>query len=557
MEDPKKEAVETRQEDSDATTDSEAKLDINKVLDAPLSKLRSLNKKTWAAIGIGSAVVIVLIVGLQIFFSPINKFSRALKHGDIAQAQELFDKNSYDKKFATKADEKLAIHLMDIEDSYVNGKTTYETAWEDTKAVAPLTSVQDTLDFLKEISKSKAAFDSAEEAESNGDFYAAIEKYEEVSPEDTKNYAVIEKRIAAAKDSLVTKALKDSGSLAQSGDYSAAIITLTDVREAGYATPEVDSALLQNVSDMIETCKEPSDYYEAYDQIKDIELEGISPLMSKAISAASKATVSKAEKFIDQKKYVDAFEVLALAEGDFVTPEIEKTLNNCTNLAANATLDEAKKMMSNQQYQEVCELLHDIDSRLLTDDVKAVRAECEGLYKQSVLSSAAELAKQGDYDGAIAEIKEGQKFLSGQDLTDKIGEYELEKLKINQLVTVEDTWVRESSVFNDAYVVVKNQTDKVLKEYTVAMIMLDSNGYPVNNKYEFKEFRGKNVISGRADSVNVQPGGTYGANSYWHIENDCYKILACVVSAEFYDGTIWENPYFDPWVKFYAERPIQ
>ncbi len=555
MEDPKKEAVETRKEDSDVTTDSEAKLDINKVLGASLSKLRSLNKKTWATIGIVSAVVVVLIVGLQIFFSPINKFSRALKNGEITQAQELFDKNSRDKNFSTKANEKLANHLMSIEDSYVNGKTTYETAWEDTKAVAPLTSVQDTLDFLQEISKSKAAFDSAEEAESNGDFYSAIEKYEEVSPEDTKNYAVIEKRIAAAKNSLVAKALKDSGSLAQSGDYSAAIIILTDVRETGYATPEVDSALLQNVSDMIEICKEPSDYYEAYDQIKDIELEGISPLMSKAISAASKATVSKAEKFIDQKKYVDAFEVLALAKGDFVTPEIEKTLNNCTNLAANATLDEAKKMMSNQQYQEACELLHDIDSRLLTDDVKAVRAECEGLYKQSVLRSAAELAKQGDYDGAIAELKEGQKFLSGQDLTDKIGEYELEKLKINQLVTVEDTWVRESSVYNYAHIVVKNQTDKVLKEYSIAMIMLDSNGYPVNNRLD--EFRGKNVKRGRADSVNVQPGGTYGTNSYWYVENDCYKILACVVSAEFYDGTIWENPYFDPWVKFYAERPIQ
>lgn len=52
MEDPKKEAVETRKEDSDVTTDSEAKLDINKVLGASLSKLRSLNKKTWATIGL-------------------------------------------------------------------------------------------------------------------------------------------------------------------------------------------------------------------------------------------------------------------------------------------------------------------------------------------------------------------------------------------------------------------------------------------------------------------------------------------------------------------------
>ena len=87
--------------------------------------------------------------------------------------------------------------------------------------------------------------------------------------------------------------------------------------------------------------------------------------------------------------------------------------------------------------------------------------------------------------------------------------------------------------------------------------MLDSSGYPVNNSYSFDNFQGyKNVHGGKADSANIQPGKTFGEGYYWLIEGSCDKILACVVSAEFYDGTTWENPYLEQWLNLYAEKPV-
>lgn len=523
-----------------------------------LLDLKSIDKKILIIAGIAIVIVIALIVALSIYFSPINKFDRALNSENFSLAQEIFEENLQDDKFAAAANEALESHLTSIEESYINDEITYEAAQEATKAVDLMMSARSRLNMLEIIFNSKAALKSAEEAEKNTDFYSAIEQYGKIAPEDTKDYAIVEERISAAKSSLVAKALEDAASSVQSGDYDAAISTLVAVQDAGYATSEIDSALIECAAGMVEACKEPEDYYKAYDRIKELNRESTQAVLSQAISSASAATVSEAESLVSQRKYIDAFKVLSLPKGDFITPEVESALKNCTDLAAGAILSDVETMKSNGQYKEAYELLCKTDSNLLTDAVKAAKDECEGLYTQSVLDSAAQLAEQGDYDGAIAAINEGQRLLSGQGLKDKAEEYRLEKLKAEQLVTVESTDVGQSYIFNKAIVVIKNQTDKVLKEYSVGIIMLDSNGYPVNNTYSHQELLGyKNVCGGRADSANVQPGKTYGSNIYWNIEGDCDQILACVISAEFYDGTSWDNPYFLPWVAFYAERPVQ
>ena len=558
MQNPEKEAQDVQESES-TTIDNPAEESGSNQSQTKIStpKLSTISKKTKIIAGIAAVALIALIVVLRTVSSPINKFNRALSSGDFALAQQLYSSNLQDGKFADAADQKLLGYLDSVKETYINDNSTFDEAQESALAVDDMIPVQDTLDALKVISDSKAALQSAETAEQDGDFYSAIEAYGKIDPIDTKDYATVDERISTAKSSLVAKALADATAAVQAGNYSTAIATLATVQESGYATPEIDTAILDSANAMVAACKTPSDYYAAYDQLKKIEQDGIDQLMTQVISASSVATVSEAETLIAQQKYMDAFKVLSTPKGDFVTSEIESALSKCAGLASDAILAEVENLKANSQYKEAYELLKDVDGALLTDSVKSAKSECENLYKNAVLDSAAQLAAQGDYDGAIAAINEGQRLLDAQELKDKADEYRLEKLKSEQLITVERTRVERSFLYSQAYVTVKNNTDKVVKEYVVAMIMLDSNGYPVNNSHSFDNYHGyANVHAGRADSVNIQPGGTYGNSSYWLIEGSCRKTMACVVSAEFYDGTTWNNPYFDPWVKFYAERPV-
>jgi hypothetical protein len=86
--------------------------------------------------------------------------------------------------------------------------------------------------------------------------------------------------------------------------------------------------------------------------------------------------------------------------------------------------------------------------------------------------------------------------------------------------------------------------------------MFDKNWYPVSNQYDFNNYDGvSNFSAGKADSANIQPNGTNGSNSYWNIESDATNIVACVLKVEFYDGTVWTNPYYEYWKEKYADTP--
>lgn len=102
------------------------------------------------------------------------------------------------------------------------------------------------------------------------------------------------------------------------------------------------------------------------------------------------------------------------------------------------------------------------------------------------------------------------------------------------------TRVEESFIYNDGYVVVKNMSDKVVKNFSVGILMFDKNGYPINDKYS-----NTNSKVGKSDTPNIQPNGVFGRNHYWYIDGEAYKIKACVIEAEFYDGTTWYNEYYD------------
>lgn len=193
-------------------------------------------------------------------------------------------------------------------------------------------------------------------------------------------------------------------------------------------------------------------------------------------------------------------------------------------------------------------------------------------YKTSVLNESDKLANEQNYAEAINIINDALAILNNDsDLTSKKVIYEkqneeklaaerklkMEELKENQEVSVVSAKVVRTGTYIDFYhvqVVVKNNTNKVVKNYKARWFAYDSNGYPI--KLDSNDY----LEGGSATAVNIQPGKTEGQNSGWSILSNGEKaktINAIIMEAEYYDGTKWENEYYDYWVEEYKEKPLK
>lgn len=145
-------------------------------------------------------------------------------------------------------------------------------------------------------------------------------------------------------------------------------------------------------------------------------------------------------------------------------------------------------------------------------------------------------------------------------------EEEGKKAQNEQLITVESTGViiqdpNYKKAYPDLYeVVVKNNSDKTIKSYEVRMLAWDENGYPLKIKQGFLDDKGSYEFSGIADTnVNIVPGAVSGKDYGWELQEDhkIVKTKAIVKSAEFYDGSSWDNPYYEFFIEKYEGKPLE
>jgi len=141
----------------------------------------------------------------------------------------------------------------------------------------------------------------------------------------------------------------------------------------------------------------------------------------------------------------------------------------------------------------------------------------------------------------------------------ELDQEDIEKLKENQEVSVESAYFyKEGSlgILNGITVVVKNNTNQVVKEYFVGMLGYDKDGFPL------KLGTSGVLKEGKGENCNIKPGSTHGKGSYFSLmtrslgADQVKTVLACVSGATFYDGTTWENPYYKYWLEQFEDKPI-
>lgn len=101
---------------------------------------------------------------------------------------------------------------------------------------------------------------------------------------------------------------------------------------------------------------------------------------------------------------------------------------------------------------------------------------------------------------------------------------------------------------------IENTGTDDIRDVVVAFAAWDANGLPVKIKGQFSFNDGVYIALVNLDAINMVPGSTYGENSGLALDQDCNSIAtfkATVVSYTRFDGTTWENPYYDLWEKMY------
>jgi len=239
----------------------------------------------------------------------------------------------------------------------------------------------------------------------------------------------------------------------------------------------------------------------------------------------SRVAYKKAEEFSKNQDLLNA-----LIEYEKVIKE-DKNYDKAQEQLANNEKDYKKQVLTNvEEYVKNEEYGKAVN--LLTDALTVLPDHADLLAKQSVYQKAQEDKL------AVKRQKEMDELIANQEL------------KVVGTNVVPDYF----SINDQAQVIVKNNTQKVVKNFTVGILMYDSNGYPVKSGI----IAGENeLFRGKAEAVNIQPGQSFGSENVWNLYTDygtVSKINACIIDVEYFDGSSWTNGYYDYWQEEYLGK---
>lgn len=178
----------------------------------------------------------------------------------------------------------------------------------------------------------------------------------------------------------------------------------------------------------------------------------------------------------------------------------------------------------------------------------------------------------GDWIIDTASMKMAQKCstcgetLDSRDLTRD----DVDQAMAGQEVTLDSCKkIVQSDVYKALYpdmicVTITNHSDKAVKYVNMQVCSWDENGYSVGTKSAY-DYSGSSNDSASLvlDDANIVPGASWDSqqeNYGWQLDfntsDDIATVKGIITSVGYMDGTTWNNPYSDAWLKLYADTPL-
>lgn len=271
-----------------------------------------------------------------------------------------------------------------------------------------------------------------------------------------------------------------------------------------------------------------------------------------------------ADEKIDYEKIKEKFE--SLKQLSKLSGKVDKAINDLEELKKSKDYFEKANEMEQtdlfESYKNYAKV-NEKDSNNYKVAQKFIKDNTNNI-KDTVINDVEKLINDNNYIEAKEKLSALSEIIKNDTtITDKLNEIEekatkqkIEKDKNEQEVTVESAkthteWYSDS--ISGVRVIVKNNTNKVVKDFIVGVLAYDENNYPLN--ISSNDF----LFLGQGKAVNIQPSQTYGNDQYFSIyynEEKMKNVIACVKSVEYYDGSKWENPYYEYWLEEYKGKPL-
>ncbi len=285
------------------------------------------------------------------------------------------------------------------------------------------------------------------------------------------------------------------------------------------------------------------------------------------------------QKFIEKKIDLNAavLKLEAIEKTQLLDSAVSESLSTVTEINDSRTAYKTgEELLKNNHIKEaILELkkVSEADSENF-ESAQELIASTTSDYKDIVLKEGELLVSENKFKEAIDNLNSALTILKNDsDLLAKQTSYQKQqedhlaaerKKKVEELEKKQEMTVVSLKTFKDRIdsvhlsIVVKNNSDKVVKKFSIGWMGYDENGYPVKTGWLSPDF-----LKLAEAEANIQPNKTFGSGYGWRLTGgysntiDATTFIACVKEVEYYDGTKWENEYFTYWVEDHKEKELK
>ena len=292
------------------------------------------------------------------------------------------------------------------------------------------------------------------------------------------------------------------------------------------------------------------------------------------VSAQSKTAFRTYEKlcdaFFDQTvqelkagtiSYEQAKKEFALLESSVIGDVAQAAKQGREKMIAEYAFEQSEKLAEEGEYQQAIALLREVaEGAEGYEEAQKREGQCIEQWAEALDGQIESMRENNQFEEALAAIEEFEEVSGSDRFSEKSKTLLQEKAEYdrqNPLISAEITSVKDGRLYDRYEYNLTNHSDRVLKKAEAVILIFDENGDPIDSVWGgyIKDENGKEIINAETETVKevaLQPGET--KECYGYADNDAVKYKICVRSAEFEDGETWENPYFKVWLSEEKDR---